>query len=142
LSFYLDTSVLVALFAKEPTVSRIVAVIENHAQTRPIISYWNLTEFAAAISFKLSIESIDVNERFEILTKFHIATDDMFETIPVAAEDFTRAATFANQHGLRLRGGDALHLSIAAGRHLRILTLDKRMVAAANTLGIGVVELP
>jgi uncharacterized protein len=142
LSFYLDTSVLVALFAKEPTVPRIVAVIESHAQTRPIISDWNLTEFAAAISFKLSIGAIDVNERIEILTKFHIATSEMFKTLPVVAEDFTRAATFANQHGLRLRGGDALHLSIAAGRHLRILTLDKRMVAAADTLGIGVIDLP
>jgi uncharacterized protein len=141
LSYYLDTSVLVALFTKEPSAPSIIPLIDSARKGRPIISDWNITEFAAAISFKLNLRAITDDERFEILTKFHTATVETFSCIPVTPEDFTRAAAFANQSGLRLRGGDALHLSIAAGRNLRMLTLDKRMIDAANTLGIGVQTL-
>jgi uncharacterized protein len=141
LSYYLDTSVLVALFTKEPSAPNIIPLMDSARKGRPIISDWNVTEFAAAISFKLNLGTIIDDERFEILTKFHTATLETFERIQVTSEDFTRAAAFANQSGLRLRGGDALHLGIAAGRNLRILTLDKRMVDAANILGIGVQTL-
>jgi uncharacterized protein len=142
LSFYIDTSVIVALFAKEVTAPNIIALLNGGVNGQPIISDWNVTEFAAAISFKLSIGTLNVDERFEAMNDFHNAASSMFETIPVTPADFTRAATFANQADLRLRGGDALHLSIAAGRSLRILTLDKRMIGTANTLGIGVVDMP
>lgn len=142
MSFYLDTSVLVALFTKEATSASITELLNLGSNGQPIISDWNVTEFAAAISFKLSIGTLTPAERFEAMNDFHGAIKNMFEIIPVISADFTRAATFANQADLRLRGGDALHLSIAAGGSLRILTLDKRMIGAANTLGIGVIELP
>jgi uncharacterized protein len=142
LSFYLDTSVIVALFAKEETVAGILALLNQAANGQPVISDWNVTEFSAAISFKLNIGTLNAVERFEALNDFHNASATLFKIIPVITEDFNRAANFANQSELRLRGGDALHLSIAAGHRLPILTLDKRMIAAANTLGIGVVELP
>jgi uncharacterized protein len=141
LSIYFDTSALVALFTKEATAFRIIALMDRGFTSRPLISDWNVTEFAAAISFKLNLGTITLDERFEILDDFHNASNETFEVIPVTSEDFTRAAAFANQSGLRLRGGDALHLGIAAGRNLRILTLDKRMIDAANTLGIGVQTL-
>ncbi len=142
MSFYLDTSALVALFAKEPTASNIFAVIKEVETFLPSMSDWNIAEFAAAISFKFNSGAVSAEERFEILTKFHTSSAKMFGNISVKSEDFNRAANFANQSALRLRGGDALHLSIAAGNRLPILTLDKRMIAAANTLGIEVVELP
>jgi uncharacterized protein len=141
LKIYLDTSVLVAFFAKEATAGKIMALLDDGTSVRPAISDWNKTEFAAAISFKLNSGTLQSDERYNILTDFHRATQDLYEVISVTTEDFTRAATFANQAELRLRGGDALHLSIAAGRSLSILTLDKRMIVAANTLGIGVQSL-
>ena len=49
---------------------------------------------------------------------------------------FQRAAIFANQANLRVRSGDALHLAIAAGEGLPVVTLDQRMLAAAKALGI------
>jgi uncharacterized protein len=142
LSLYLDTSVIVAIFAKEDGADELAALIQRSEFSPLVLSTWNLTEFAAAISFKFSMGQISATVRTAALANFDTAKTTMFDVIAIEDEDFTRAATFANQHGLRLRGGDALHLSIASGRHLRILTLDKRMVAAANTLGIGVVALP
>ena len=133
MSLYLDTSVIVAIFAKESNASHLAILIDQDPISKATISSWNLTEFAAAINFKFCQGNIDAT--------FEIAQNTMFNLIPVDTADFNRAATFANQHDLRLRGGDALHLGIAAGRKLRILTLDKRMKAAARTLGISVVEL-
>ncbi len=142
MSFYLDTSVIVALFAKEETITGILALLNQDTNGQPVISDWSVTEFSAAISFKLNLGTLNAAERFEALNDFHNASATLFKIIPVVTEDFNRAANFANQSALRLRGGDALHLSIAAGHRLPIVTLDKRMIAAANTLGIGVVELP
>lgn len=142
MSFYLDTSVIVALFAKEETITGILALLNQDANGQPVISDWSVTEFSAAISFKLNLGTLNAAERFEALNDFHNASATLFKVIPVVTEDLNRAANFANQSTLRLRGGDALHLSIAAGHRLPIVTLDKRMIAAANTLGIGVVELP
>ena len=137
---YLDTSIIVALLAKEAPSNDIKVLLRNLGTQQPVISDWNITEFAAAISFKLKLGTIRADERFEILNDFQSWCDSIFQTVPVTTDDFNRAATFANQADLRLRGGDALHLSIAAGRSLSILTLDKRMVAVANTLGIGIVS--
>jgi uncharacterized protein len=130
------------MFSQETGSETIVSWIESNTTRPPVMSPWNVTEFSAALSFKYIQGQIDMAVKDASLRKLHLAQSNLFRTVAVEDEDFTRAATFANQHGLRLRGGDALHLSIASGRHLRILTLDKRMAAAANTLGIGVVELP
>jgi uncharacterized protein len=73
-------------------------------------------------------------------TNFLSAQKTLFTIAPVEASDFSRAANFANNFELRLRGGDALHLGIAVRVNLPILTLDKRMKAAAQTLGVGVVD--
>jgi uncharacterized protein len=140
LSLYLDTSVLVAIFTKEVAAIDLVTFLMKETTSMPIVSVWGVTEFAAATSFKYSQGSIDEGLREAAHANFGSAQKTLFNIAPVEASDFFRAANFANTVSLRLRGGDALHLGIAARFNLPILTLDKRMKAAAQTLGLGGVD--
>jgi uncharacterized protein len=140
LSLYLDTSVLVAIFAKEATAIDLVNLLRRETTSMAIVSVWSVTEFAAATSFKYNQGSIDATLRDAARTNFLSAQKTLFTIAPVEASDFSRAANFANNSKLRLRGGDALHLGIAARVNLPLLTLDKRMKAAAQMLGVGVVD--
>jgi uncharacterized protein len=140
LSLYLDTSVLVAIFAKEASAIDLVNVLMRGKASIATVSAWGVTEFAAATSFKYIQGSIDEPLREAARTNFVNAQRNLFNIVSVETSDFFRAANFANNSSLRLRGGDALHLGIAARFDLPILTLDNRMKAAAQTLGVGVVD--
>jgi predicted nucleic acid-binding protein len=62
------------------------------------------------------------------------------------AEDFDRAAAYLGNYGSGLRGGDALHLAVAANRQAEaIYTLDKGLLRAGRMLGLPIhagVDLP
>jgi uncharacterized protein len=140
LSLYLDTSVLVAIFAKEATANDLVTFLMREKSSIATVSVWGVTEFAAATSFKYIQGSIDAQLRDAARANFVTAQRNLFDVVPIETSDFFRAANFANNVSLRLRGGDALHLGVAARFNLPILTLDNRMKAAAQTLGVGVVD--
>jgi uncharacterized protein len=140
LSLYLDTSVIVAIFAKETTAIDLVTFLMQQKASIATVSVWSVTEFAAATSFKYIQGTIDEQLREAARTNFVSAQRTLFNIAPVETSDFFRAANFANDYSLRLRGGDALHLGIAARLNLPILTLDNRMKSAAQTLGVGVVD--
>jgi uncharacterized protein len=140
LSLYLDTSVLVAIFAKESTAIELVTFLMREPSSLATTSVWGVTEFAAATSFKYNQGTIDEPMRDAARANFASAQRSLFNIAPVESSDFFRAAEFASDSTLRLRGGDALHLGIAARCNMPILTLDNRMRAAAQALGVGVVD--
>ncbi len=57
--------------------------------------------------------------------------------VPVTREHFMAAARFADQYGIGLRAGDALHVAVAAGHGATICTLDKRLAETAIALGVS-----
>jgi len=54
---------------------------------------------------------------------------------------FRTAARFADQHGLRLRAGDALHLAVCADHGATLCTLDRRLGDAGSVLGVKTMVL-
>ena len=52
--------------------------------------------------------------------------------------DAAAAARLADQHATGLRAGDSLHLAVASRRGARMRTLDRRLAAAAEALGVSV----
>ncbi len=142
MSFYLDTSVLVALWSDEPMTFASHRWISEQPVDSLNISRWCITEFSAAMSGKVQRGFITELDRAEALAGFRHAVSRSFTALEVDQHAFERAAIFANQARLRLRSGDALHLAIAAGHSLRMATLDRRMVEAAHELGIGIVDFP
>jgi predicted nucleic acid-binding protein len=141
LKIYLDTSFLVALWSNEPMTFAAQKWISGQPAENLSISRWCITEFSAAMAGKLQTGSITELERAEALAAFGNAVRRSFSVLDVDQHAFQRAAIFVNQANLQVRSGDALHLAIAAGESLPILTFDLRMQAAAKALGIGVLEV-
>ncbi|MGI8578477.1 MAG: hypothetical protein ACR2KG_11330 [Nocardioidaceae bacterium] len=58
-------------------------------------------------------------------------------TFTVARADFLVAARTCDRHELGLRAGDALHLAVALRLGARMQTLDQRMLAMAQHVGVA-----
>ena len=96
-----------------------------------------MTEFSAALSVKVRTGDIDSHFRSATLARFNRLTFTALEIVPVAREHFRTAARFADHYALGLRAGDALHLAVAADRNATLVTLDRRLVAAASGLSFS-----
>ena len=109
---YLDTSLLVAALTNETETERIQRWLGQQAEDDLAISDWVVTEFSSALSIKLRAGHIEPAHRADALAMFARLTTDKFLVVPVAWLQFRTAARFADQHRLRLRAGDALHLTV------------------------------
>ena len=100
------------------------------------ISEWVATEFSAALSIKLRTGQIEATHRADALAMFRRMTTESFGILPVSGLQFRTAARFADQSALGLRAGDALHLAICADHGATLCTLDRRLGAAGQPLGV------
>ena len=133
---YLDTSLLVAALTNETETERMQRWLGQQAEGLFAISDWVVTEFSSALSIKLRAGHIEPAHRADALAMFARLTTDNFLVVPVARLQFRTAARFADQHGLRLRAGDALHLAVCADHGATLCTLDRRLGDAGSVLGI------
>jgi uncharacterized protein len=133
---YLDTSVLVAALTNEPDTRRVQQWLGAHRPESLAISDWIGTELSSALSIKLRSGHIGPAHRAAALAMFARLCDDSFTILPVVRTHFRTAARFADQFGLGVRAGDALHLAICAERGAELCTLDRRIAAAGPVLGV------
>jgi hypothetical protein len=56
--------------------------------------------------------------------------------MPISGAEFRTAARFADQYGLGLRAGDALHLAVAAENGAELATLDEILADAGPSLSV------
>jgi uncharacterized protein len=137
LTAYVDTPVLVAALTRETPTARVQAWLELQPAGSLLLSERVVTEFSAALSVKVRTGDIDSHFRSAALAKFHRLTIAALEIAPIAREHFRTAARFADHYDLGLRAGDALHLAVAADRSATLITLDRRLAAAASGLGLS-----
>ena len=138
---YLDTSLLVAALTNETETERMQRWLGQQAEDELAISDWVVTEFSSALSIKLRAGHIEPAHRADALAMFARLTTDNFLVVPVARLQFRTAARFADQHGLRLRAGDALHLAVCADHGATLCTLDRRLGDAGSVLGVKTMVL-
>ena len=138
---YLDTSLLVAALTNETETERLQRWLGQQAEDDLAISDWVVTEFSSALSIKLRAGHIEPAHRAYALAMFARLTTDNFLVVPVARLQFRTAARFADQHGLRLRAGDALHLAVCADHGATLCTLDRRLGDAGSVLGVKTMVL-
>ena len=136
MTLYLDTSLLIAAYTFEAATTRALAFLNNPGESL-VISEWVATEFSAALSMKIRAGDIDDAYRVEALDLFEKSMANSLEVVPVATPHFRTAARFGTKHRLRLRAGDALHLAVAEERRATLCTLDKRLSAAGEALGVA-----
>lgn len=136
MSNYLDTSLLVAGLTREKKTDRVQEWLSGREAGSLLISEWVVTEFSAALSVKLRTRQINAEDRARALAKFVQLVADSLVLFPVPASCFHTAARFADQYGLGLRAGDALHLAIASERGSTLCTLDEKLAEASAALGV------
>ena len=133
---YLDTSILGAIFFREPGALELVTKLEKQAKQGLMISAWTLTEMSSVGGIKQRTGVIDAALRQQALAKFQRFASTHLNTVEIEPVDFRTAAVFI-ETPLNLRAGDALHLAVARRLGARIASLDKRMRDAAETLGLA-----
>ncbi len=100
------------------------------------ISEWTITEFSSALSLKLRVGSISIDQRAAALASFKQLCDRSLQIVAITGATFRGAATFTDQHGLSLRAGDAPHLAAALDHGAMLWTLDERVAKAGPALGV------
>src|SRR5260370_34069260 len=133
---YLDTSLLVSAFAREPQTARIQHWLREQDSNELPISAWVSAEFSSALSIKLRTGDIGLAARAEALALFSRFCAITFTILPVSRTDFRMAARLPDQHTLGLRAGDALHLAVAAEHGATLCTLDRPLSEATAILGL------
>lgn len=133
---YVDTSALIAYFVPEVHSVKTEAVLRDSRRYPLAISEWAKTEFMSALGIKCRTgqltedQSLAVQQKLEELS-WH------FTLLPVESLDFRQAADWLKNWRLGLRAGDALHLAVSHRHGYTVLSLDDRLVQAANFLGIA-----
>jgi predicted nucleic acid-binding protein len=141
LTYYLDTSLLVAAFTNELRTADMQEWLDRQRASALAISDWVTTEFSAALSVKLRAGKLSGAHRAAALAAFARASADSFVLLPVLGTHFQRAARIADQHVLGLRAGDALHLAVASEHGATLCTLDERMSRGGSSIGIATLQL-
>jgi predicted nucleic acid-binding protein len=103
-----------------------------------MISDWVVTEFASALSVKIRMNRLSVQDRAKAVSLFTRLKTESLTVVPISRDHFVSAARFADQFALGLRAGDALHVAVAAEKGATICTLDTRLADAATALGVRV----
>ena len=133
---YLDTSVVVSFFIREVHTAAVRDWLMRDIKADNIISEWTITEFHSALSLKLRTGQISSEIKLEAEEFFGQSLKTIFKLISVSSIDFARAAELASKPELWLRAGDALNLAIAEREGATLATVDKRLFAAAEQIGI------
>ena len=126
---YLDTSVLVPLFFREPGTA--LAQGEVALASDRWISHWTLAEFASATAFKLRSGQTDATTAARAGELFQQFAASMLTVVDVLREDFAEAARLCETTPAPgLRTPDALPLALARRLGLVMVTLDNALAVA------------
>jgi uncharacterized protein len=140
LSWYLDASAMLPILIKEPT-SAVVDAFMSTIQQELWVSDFAAAEVASALSRLVRAGRLQASEGMACLSDFDVWRAAMTRPAEIHAVDVRVAGSYVRQFDLALRVPEALHLAIARRLDLVLVTLDRRMVAAAKELGVAV-EVP
>jgi uncharacterized protein len=136
-SLYLDTSVIVPTIVVERSTEAVGAFLLGRGDDLTV-SDFAAAEVAAALSRLVRMGQLTATEAAERLADFDAWRAGETETADLAAHDCRLANTLVRRFDLRLRVPDALHAAICRRLGMRLVTLDRRLAAAARALEIDV----
>jgi predicted nucleic acid-binding protein len=139
LSLYLDASAMLPILVKEPTSAAVDAFMST-IQQELWVSDFAAAEVASALSRLVRSGRLQASDGAVCLSDFDVWRAAMTKPVEMHAVDVRVAGSYVRQFDLALRVPDALHLAITRRLDLVLVTLDRRLVAAAKELGIAVEE--
>jgi len=140
LSFYVDTSVLVAYYCPEPLSDKAERFLTTHRQ--PGISALAELELFSAVSRKVSEGGISKRDANRIIATFVSHKDNQLYTyLAVQPYHYTLARDWIGLFTLGLKSLDALHLAIASSEELTIVSADRGLLRSAELMGLKAIHL-
>ena len=94
-------------------------------------------EFSSAVSLKVRARQIDPRQKDAALTMFSDWCEGTFVMEAISQPDFAVAAHYAARDDVDIRAGDALHAAACMRLGTTMCTLDAKLRAACEFLGIG-----
>ena len=101
-----------------------------------MVSDFAAAEVASALSRLVRMDRLTMTEAKERLADFDDWRAGATERADMDAHDCRLANSYVRRFELKLRAPDALHAAICRRLGLRLVTLDRRLAAAARELGI------
>jgi uncharacterized protein len=139
---YVDTSVWVAMHAREPRSASVQDWLEDQDLVELCCSEWVKTEYASALSIKYrrgELNSADFADAHHAFARLCVAGPIWLD---VETPDFFAAAGYCAEPASGLRAGDGLHLAVAVRTRCEgFFSLDKLLNQNAKRLGLSVVDL-
>jgi predicted nucleic acid-binding protein len=133
---YIDTSVLVSYYCPEPLSEAAERIILR--SDKPSLSALTEVELASALSRKMREKEISQVDANRVITKFQSHLDQfLFKRIPLEREHCSLAFNWLIQLSIPLKTLDALHLAVAAGNNLQVITADRQLANSAQKLGLA-----
>lgn len=136
---YCDTSFLTPAFRKEASSNSVQRFLQEQKAGELAISHWVRVEFSSVIARDVRMGVMDAKSAIDLETKFELTVDMAFGLILPDKNDFDLCKQYLRQFDTGLRGGDAMHLAVAANHGAeKIYTLDKKLLRAGKMLGLPV----
>lgn len=137
MNVYLDASVLVALFAKDPFTQQADDFLRRERPTLTVSDFAK-AEFASAIARRVRTSELSAKEGRDAFAAFDVWTARAVRSIAVSSADIATASTFLRRLDLPLRTPDAINIAIAERAGCMLLTFDRKMADNATVLGVSV----
>jgi len=131
---YLDTSIVLGLFIREPMSQSIGNWLASRRQTLAF-SDWGLTECASALGIRLRRGELDADAATHVYAAIATFVSESCEFITCTGHHQTEAQRILTRFDLPLRAGDALHLAIGQHAQAAVVTCDKQLLIAAKAIG-------
>jgi predicted nucleic acid-binding protein len=133
----LDASAVVPFLVPE-IASPTVDAFFGAAKEPLVISEFTAAEVASALSRLARTHKLTPSKAVERLADFDVWRATAAEDVDLHASDVRLANLYVRRFDLMLRAPDALHAAICRRADLRLITLDRRLAAAARALGLAV----
>lgn len=140
MTLYLDASIIVSLFTPEPTSDDIQGALARSGE-KLAVSDFGAGEVSSALSRKVRERTVTSDDAIAALHDL----DEWRRSVPLAVKtttaDIARADRLVREFRLKLRFPDALHIAMCEARQLRLVTRDRLMADAVETLGVSLMRL-
>jgi len=135
LSLYLDASAILPAFVAEPS-SGAVSRYLSQADEALVVGEFAAAEVASALSRLTRMGALSSEAAAGHLADFDAWRAAFTEDLDLQASDVRLANVFVRRFDLGLRTPDALHVALCRRIDNTLVTLDRRLAAAALALGV------
>ena len=139
-SAYVDTSVLGAYYC--PEAQSTAAERTLRALETPVISTLTEVELTSLVARKRRLGELTSRQALDVLELFQTHVDEGFyRRLSLGAEHYLRARELIGSLTTTLHTLDALHLAVALGADLPLLTADRDLARAARRHRARILQL-